>query len=336
MAEIDPDQQQGRDLSVLAGGELQAIEPQWYPLSAAGQVLDRLWQGQPHLVRDLAARASLSPLEQNLRDRGIHAYVSVPLLVQDVLLGALNLSSDTPDFFRPEQIEILTEVAASLAVALQQARLLEEARQAAETRALLLREVNHRVKNNLDAIIGLLYIERQYAPDEALPAYGAIMEDLTQRIMGLAKVHQLLSEAGWTALNLAELAEQIIQSAVRGARDEVRIDLDIAPSPVRVGPGQAHHLALILSELATNTLKHGLAGRDAVHIGVQIEQAGDWITLTYRNDGPDYPDDVLSLARLNAGLDIVQRSVQTNLQGELALRNDGGAVTEIRFRGEGR
>jgi two-component sensor histidine kinase len=264
---------------------------------------------------------------------GMRAYVTVPLRVQGTPVGTLNLASEAPDFFQPDHLEILEELGASLAVALQQARLLEQTQQDAKAKALLLREVNHRVKNNLDAIIGLLYVERRHAPPEALPAYRPIMDDLTQRIAGLAQVHRMLSEAEWGPLNLSYLAEQIVHTAVGSAKDHQRITLDVSPSEVWVQPAQAQHLALILSELATNTLKHS-ADWEAVRIRVHVTQEGDEVTLTFRNDGPDYPEDVLSLERHGAGLDIVKCSVRENLRGGLVLHNDHGPVTEITFSSE--
>jgi PAS domain S-box-containing protein len=334
IAEIDVERQRGRDLIVLIDGDLRAKTPDWHPLTNAGDLVTALREGRSHIVPDLATLATPAPLEEMLAADGMRAYVSVPLIVRGALVGSLNLASDTPDAFQPEHLEILEEVAASLAVALQQARLLEQTRQDATTKGLLLQEVNHRVKNNLDAIIGLLYVERRHAPPEALPAYRPIMQDLTQRITSLAQVHQMLSEAEWAPLNLGQLATHIIRTTTRGVTDEVDVQLDVAPTPVHVPPAQAHHLALILSELTTNTLKHAADDGARVRITVQIAEKDGIITLTYRNDGPGYPEDVLRLERHSAGLDIIKRSVRKNLRGDLALRNDGGAVTEIRFKRE--
>ncbi len=333
IAEIDFTQQRGRDRFIFVDGRMDVEPSDWYSVSDLGpHLIKAIRSGDTISVDDLAQLEAPSSMEEALMAAGIRAYLSVPLLVQETPLGTLNLASETPHFFQSEHIDILEEVAASLAVALQQARLLQQTREDAETKALLLREVNHRVKNNLDAIIGLLYVERRHAPPEALPAYAPIMEDLSQRIRGLARVHQMLSDVQWAPLNLSELAEQIIQTTVRGAREAVHVTLDVAPASVHVGPAQAQHLALILSELTTNTLKYAVRGRDGVHITVRVTQHADTVTLVYRNDGPGYPEDVLRLERYDAGLDIISRSVRKNLNGKLKLYNEEGAVTEIRFK----
>ncbi len=332
ISEIDLAQLRGRELIRLIDGDVYEQTSTWRPLAEIdSRLMDDVRKGRIYHVQDIAARKPGSPLEQALQRKAIRSYVSVPLMAQDTTIGTLNAGSEAPDFFESKHIEIMENVATSLAVALQQARLLEQTRQDAETRALLLREVNHRVKNNLDAIIGLLYIERRFAPPEALPAYQPIMEDLTRRITGLAQVHQMLSEAEWTPLSLSELAERIIQTTAQSWVKDLKIKLDVESSPVRIQPDQAQHLALILSELATNTLKYAVADRETVNVAVRISQEGDTIQLVYQNDGPGYPEDVLNLERHNAGLDIIKRSVEKNLRGELILRNDNGAVTIIRF-----
>ncbi len=256
-----------------------------------------------------------------------------PLIAHDQSLGALSLTAAPVAAFDDRDAEILRGLAGYAAIAVYNAQLYEQARQDAETKALLLHEVNHRVKNNLDGILGMLYIERRHAPPEALPAYGPIIEDLTQRIMGLAQVHQMLSEQEWAPLNLGQLAETIIQMSLQNALDDVSFTLDIPPTAITVEPGQAHHLALILSELTTNTLKHAIADRDAVHIEVQITQEDNIITLIYRNDGPGFPEEVLNLESHSAGLDIIKRSVRHSLQGQITLRNTpDGAETELHFK----
>ncbi len=333
ITDVSIPQQRARDTVILNTTEtLDIASSDWHPLSHVGPFIETLRQGQVRLVQDLTALASPSPLEQDLRANGARAYVSVPMFVQDKLVGTLNLASDSSNFFQPDHIEVFEGVAASLAVALQQAKLLAQAQQDAETRGLLLREVNHRVKNNLDAIIGLLYLERRHAPPEALPAYQPIMEDLIQRVMSLAQVHQLLSATEWEPLELSTLTERLIQSTVQTAPSEANILFDVQDSPVRVSPDQAHHLALIIGELTTNTLKYAGADADTIWVTVRISREGDIIKFTYHNTGPDYPEHVLCFERHGTGMDIIRQIARRNLQGQLTLRNDDGPVTEISFK----
>ena len=332
VCEVDLSRQRARDVVVLnEEGAITVSTSAWRPLSEAGDLIETIQQGHVHRVQDMMALETPSVLERGLAETGARAYVSVPLRVQDVLVGTLNLTSDEPDFFQPEHVEILQGIAASLAVSLQHANLLEQAQRDAETKALLLREVDHRVKNNLNAIIGLLYVERRHVPPEALPAYRLIMEDLTQRIMGLAQVHRMLSDVEWAPLRLSDLAERIIHTTLQALAPAVEVSVDVPACPVCVTPEQAQHLALVLSELTNNTLRHGVSRRTALRIAVRVAQQGQRVTLVYRNDGLDFPQEVLCRERYGAGLEIVDEIVRRNLRGELKLYNDSGAVTEICF-----
>jgi two-component sensor histidine kinase len=98
---------------------------------------------------------------------------------------------------------------------------------------------------------------------------------------------------------------------------------------------------LIINELTTNTAKYALLERDEGRIEVHIaleggegEKEGDTIFLEFRDDGPGYSEQVLTLESLDVGLYLVQRLVSHNLRGELTLRNDGGAVAAIRFKSQ--
>lgn len=259
--------------------------------------------------------------------------LAVPLNGPEGVLGVLELSDNAPHSFNEADVRIAESLAATASVAIRNAQLHKQSRRDAETKTLLLREVNHRVKNNLGAILGLLYVEQRHAPPEARPAYAPILERLTQRVTSLAQIHQMLTAADWAPLLLSELAQRIIYQTARAMTHQTKIGVEISPSPVCLSPNQAHHIALIINELTINTIEHAVAGRDAVRINVQIAREDNTATLIYHSDGPGYPPEVLEERRYNAGLDIIQRMVTETLRGELTLRNaPDGAVAEIRFQ----
>jgi two-component sensor histidine kinase/DNA-binding NarL/FixJ family response regulator len=276
--------------------------------------------------------SALSPLQRALYEEGVRSYLLVPLVVYGELVGALSLESHNPNIFTSTHVEIASEVAASLAVAVRQARLHEQARRDAETKSVLLREVNHRVKNNLSAIVGFLYAEQSRAELKDQPAYQTIIRELITRVQGLSTVHTLLSASEWAPLSLSTLAIQVIRSALDMIKPGQRVTINVAPAPVRVTSDQAHHLALIINELTTNTAKHALGGRDTAHIDVHIETHGDRIHFEFRDDGPGYPEDILRLNHYNVGFELITNIVHRSLRGKLSLSNDGGAVAFIDFK----
>ena len=150
----------------------------------------------------------------------------------------------------------------------------------------------------------------------------------------MATVHTMLSESEWTPLLLSNLANEVIHSALQALPRPTAVTVNVADSAVQVTPEQAHDLALVINELTTNAMKHALSVRDAVQISVNVAQADDTTKLEMRNDGPDYPVDVLRKERFGTGFDLVENIVHRSLGGELTLHNDHGAVAVIQFKTE--
>ncbi len=352
ITELDPEQQRGRDMIVLINGQVQAQGLGWRPMSSIGpRLLRAVEQGESMVVKDITALETPSLLEQKLAEAGMRAYVSVPLIVQDTPLGTLNLACDTPCFFRSEHIEILEEIAASLTVALQQARLLTQTQKDAETKAMLLHEVNHRVMNNLTMILSLLELEiGQPRPVDDPNDLQAVLRDIHSRIYGIATVHRMLGELGkeehgdlQDSLDLETLVSKVIEAALSASPHQQWVDVvvDAAENLPRLSERQATTLALIINELTTNSAKHAFVDRAEGRIHVQIalfagaEDEEERVCLVYRDDGPGLPEDVLAGERQNVGLWLARENATHTLDGEIAWSNDegpdGGAVVEVQF-----
>ncbi len=197
---------------------------------------------------------------------------------------------------------------------------------------MLLHEVNHRVKNNLAAIIGLLFAEQHRSNIQPEADYQLALKKLIGRIQGLATVHHLLSSSEWMPLSLRELTTKIIASALQARPPDTRVMVEVSDDEACVTAEQASSLALILNELATNAVKYALAERQTARISVHISHNSESVLLEFCDDGPGYPAAVIRFEQYNAGLYLIRAIVSTNLQGELMLRNDYGAVTAIRFK----
>jgi len=211
------------------------------------------------------------------------------------------------------------------------ARLLEQSRQDAQTKTTLLHEVNHRVKNNLASIIGLIQTEERFRKKKDSPEVRSICSDLVSRVQGLATVHTLLSTAGWSSVKLADLATDVIRSTLQILPSNQRISVQVTRTSIQVTPDQANTLALVINELVTNTMKHGQSGKQASSISVRIEEDDGQVWFEFQDNGPGYPEPILDEDHYNVGLNLVTNLVRRDLRGEVALGNDHGAVTRIKF-----
>ncbi|NTU60267.1 MAG: transporter substrate-binding domain-containing protein, partial [Deltaproteobacteria bacterium] len=214
------------------------------------------------------------------------------------------------------------------------ARLLDQTRRDAETKGRLLKEINHRVKNNLLSLLGLLLMERRGAAPEGRPWTEAAIDRLSTRVKGMLTAHDLLSASEWAPVPLSRLATRTLGQLLAPQVAAGRAVLEVTPSDVLVSPRQLGNLALVLNELATNTLKYAAAEGRPVRVEVRIEEDDVSCTLRYRDDGPGYPERILAGERPSVGLGLVGELVEGTLGGAFSLENDGGAVATVRIRKE--
>ena len=219
----------------------------------------------------------------------------------------------------------------------QRKRAEEKLREYAETQEVLLREVNHRVKNNLAAIISMLHKEEDRAESTGSTGSISLLRDLEGRIRGLSAVHSLLTEHAWRPLPITDVCECVVQAAVQTAPLGHAVNLQVTESPIKVSSAQAHHLAMVINELATNSVKHGLADREKSLIRIDIASEEDgMVRIGFRDDGPGFPNPILTgdFHLANIGFDLINGIVKRSLRGTIARANDHGAVTTIRFKNE--
>jgi PAS domain S-box-containing protein len=207
----------------------------------------------------------------------------------------------------------------------------QQLRSSADAQRVLLREVNHRVKNNLSALLAMVHMEQDRAVVEGQPAVKRTMSDLDARLRSLATVHAILSFSEWRPVRLDDLCSRLIAQVIGASAGHLR-NLQVTESQVVVDANQAQSLALVVSELATNTLKYG-ADPGQPSIWVSIAQSDTQVFLTYRDRGPGFPPTVLSGGgtATNVGLELVGGLVHQTLRGRVTMSNDAGAVVSIEF-----
>ena len=200
----------------------------------------------------------------------------------------------------------------------------------ADTQKVLLQEVNHRVKNNLTAILGLLNMEEAKTKNKDNLTF---INELKGQIKGLSTVHSLLSESGWGPLNLNLLCEQIIRASLSCLPNSNLVVFNVSPTKIRVNSDQAHHLALVINELITNSLKYGQNQKNEIRLKVDFTKDKENITITYKDSGKGYPQKLIDgdFSNVGVGYDLIKGIVTQSLMGELQIYNDNGAVISISF-----
>ena len=202
-------------------------------------------------------------------------------------------------------------------------------RAALQQKDLLLREVSHRVKNNLQVISSLLNLQADAVDD---PRLGTLFQASQERLHAMALVHDLLQQADDVArINLAHYAARLIDEVARTyAVDPQRITLETALEDVWVGLDTATPCGLLLHELVTNCFKHafpeGRTGRVRVELRAAAEET---LLLRVGDTGCGFPEALDFRATASLGLQLVCAMAE-QLQGTIALeRAEGTHVTVL-------
>ncbi len=262
----------------------------------------------------------------------LRSILSVPMGIKQEVIGVLQVLDTEVDRFNSTDQALQELLAAMASLAIENARLHKQSRQDANTKEILLNEVNHRVENTLAVIVSLLSNVRRHSGLKKYSISHSLMTDMICRVKGLKAVHKLLSEFEWNPVPLSELSERVIRSSLEALSSDKHVSIEVSPSPVRILPEPANNLGLVINELVTNAVRHALTDRDTGRISIHIARVGDTIQFEFRDDGPGYPDDVLKFDRYGLGLYLIQKIVEKDLDGKLILDNDQGAITIIRFK----
>jgi PAS domain S-box-containing protein len=207
----------------------------------------------------------------------------------------------------------------------------EQLRASLGEKEILLKEIHHRVKNNLQVISGLLDLQAHHISD---PAGRAIYKESQNRVITMALIHEEL----YQSVNLSQvdfpgyirnLCENLMISY--GA-DRDRISLDVKAEETEVIVDTAIPCGLIINELITNSLKHAFPEKRKGTISLSFKQLrSKEFLLTVSDDGVGIPKGVDIYSTSTLGMQLVTVMVE-QLGGTLKVKRKGGTSFTIRFR----
>jgi two-component sensor histidine kinase/putative methionine-R-sulfoxide reductase with GAF domain len=267
----------------------------------AGQVAAT---GQPIIVPDL--RADDRYRTRDLADaEGWVSVLCVPLVVRDRVVGLFGCFTDSRREFTPTDIELFQALANQTALAIENAELVI-------SRAVV-REMHHRVKNNLQSIAMLLRLQMSAAG--SLRAEDVLAET-ANRILSIAAVHETLSEQGLRVVDVKSVLERVTRSVCEMVQAGSRgIDIAVSGDALVLPSREATSLALATSELVQNATKHAFAGRDRGRIDVTLRAGPAESQVTVEDDGVG--DAVPRASARGIGLQLVETLARDDLKGHV-------------------
>lgn len=274
--------------------------------------------GKPICVVDVQHEPRFLSKEMAAQE-GLRALLSVPLTVRDRVIGVFNCYKGQPYQFADSEIQLLTTLANQTALAIENANLV--------VRSAILREMHHRVKNNLQTIAMLLRLQLR---DGREVSGREVLTETIQRILSIAAVHEMLSVEGFRLINLRQLLERVTQNLTHVmSRPAFQLTVAVRGDDVFLTSQQATSLALAVNELLQNAVEHAFPERSEGRVEIRLSRHDAGVVLEVEDDGQGVPAGFDPLTGEELGLKLVYALVTEDLGGSLRFVEGVGTTAII-------
>lgn len=194
-------------------------------------------------------------------------------------------------------------------------------------KSMVIKEIHHRVKNNLQTIASLLRIQKRRVDNDEVKK---ILTETINRILSIAITHEILSENGMDSLSIKMIIQLLYKNFFENILDKnKKIEFNIHGDDFVIDSSKATSIALVINELVQNALHYAFVNRDEGRIDVTIKKGVFFSKLIVSDNGvgmdeKKYRDNSL-------GLMIVERLIVDKLQGNFELKSEINQGTTIEF-----
>ena len=186
------------------------------------------------------------------------------------------------------------------------------------TKDATIREIHHRVKNNLQTVSALLRLQARRIED---PGASAALNEAVRRIASIALVHETLSNSRDSSVAFDDVLDSLVTHALELSPRMNELRIDRTGQFGSLEPRIATPLALVITELIHNALEHGLA-QEGLALGIHVSSTASEFSVTISDDGVGFPEDFDISTSPNLGLQIVRTLTENELRGNLSLETD--------------
>ncbi len=202
-------------------------------------------------------------------------------------------------------------------------------RESLKEKEVMLKEIHHRVKNNLQIVSAILELQSGFTSNKAILE---MFEESQARVKSMALIHERLYKSGdFSGVNFGEYIRQLAEDLYRTYKvtdDEIefQLEVNIAPLPIDI----AIPCGLLLNELISNCLKHAFRDASRGHIRVSMSTDSRGMVLSVADDGAGFKPDVDFRNSASFGLQLVNTLVE-QLNGEAKMSTSPGTNFTVRF-----
>ncbi len=196
------------------------------------------------------------------------------------------------------------------------------------TKDATIREIHHRVKNNLQTVSALLRLQSRRIDD---PSAAAALDEAVRRIASIALVHETLSNSDETTVAFDEVLTSLVTHSLELSPRMNQLNIERIGKIGSLESRLATPLSLVVTELIHNALEHGLA-TSGTHLRIELQRYSNEGLVTISDDGVGLPDGFNLATSANLGLQIVLTLTENELNGDLKLESsEKGTQAKLRF-----
>lgn len=194
-------------------------------------------------------------------------------------------------------------------------------------RSVAIKEIHHRVKNNLQTIASLLRIQKRRVENKEVKK---ILDETINRILSIAITHEILSENGFNDLNIKKILKLVYKNFSNTSIDKIdKIRFNVIGNDFYTNSETSTAIALVLNEILQNAIDHAFVGREKGSITINAEKKQFCFKISVSDNGVGM--DVNKRNNNNLGMMIVEKIVKDKLKGTFNVKSEIGKGTTIEF-----
>ncbi|HOT44601.1 MAG TPA: histidine kinase dimerization/phosphoacceptor domain -containing protein [Spirochaetota bacterium] len=209
----------------------------------------------------------------------------------------------------------------------------EALRESLNEKIVLIKEIHHRVKNNMQVISSLLNMQADQLEE---PRANQALRDAIGRIHSMASIHErIYSTENLSRVDMAAYIDELARDLVTlHTGSGVHVQINYAGTPVFLEINRAIPCGLLINEILTNAIKHGCCESDICTIDLSIEEADGWITLVIADNGPGMEPEIFNAGqKTSMGMQIID-ALARQISAAISLDVDHGTRFTMRMRSE--
>lgn len=263
---------------------------------------------------------------------GYESVALIPLKTSVMRIGLIQINDSRKNYFRPEHISFLEKSANYLSIALSHIHTQEKITFDLKEKEVLLREIHHRVKNNMQLITSLLHLQSLKITNEET---RKIFQDSQQRIRAMSYIHETLYRSEQVGMiDFKDFIQKMVTVLYRAyGLNSDRIQCEIVVDAIHLFVDDITPVALIINELLTNSYKHAFPDGRPGKIEICIHQEkSTFVKLTVRDNGIGLPAHKMLKNNNTLGLQLLYDLAEGQLGGSLTINRSNGTEIIVSFK----